>query len=371
MQGEADEMKLESLNEEEVIKWDYLSYRHYFKHIHFFTKQPLLAYRTILGYFRTLALRQKVLRSVELAVNYNCQLNCPKCFASKFYNPKRKYLMPEQIKKIWEQCYKLGAIHINITGGEPLLRPDIVEVIKALKPKGTLISLVTNSLGLTPELAKKLRTAGLNTLQISLDSYKEDVHDEWRGYKGCYKKVMESVDIAKDAGLNVCFTTLLTHQTVKTEELPEMLKIAEKKDVHLLINFAGRSGSWSDRDEVVLTKDDRRIINKYMKNSCARLCEMFNFYRIPGLCLAGKDKLNISAYGDVYPCTHIHLSFGNALEEPIKDIWLRMRSFPYFTRFTTDCLRCDDKEFICKYLDPIAKSERTPVPIEKFQKNNN
>ena len=350
-------------------KWSYMGLSRYLKHVMLidFRRQPTLLFRTLNGYFRTLVLKRRTLRSVEMAVTYKCQLRCPKCFAAKFYNPEKQILTPAQIADIWKQCLKLGAIHVNITGGEPLLRPDIYDVIKAFQPHKTFISLVTNSLLLDEKRLRALKEAGLSYLQISLDSYRAELHDEYRGSKGCYDKVISSAKLAKKIGLRVSFTTVATHQNIKTEEIPEMLKIAGKLGVFLLINFAGRSGNWSGRDDVLLTHDDRIILNQYMKHPWGRLCEMINFHNIPGLCLAGKDKLNISAYGDVYPCTHIHLSFGNVLKEPLKNIYEKMTSFSHFKGFTTDCIRYDDEKFISKYLDPIDKIQTTPVPITTFK----
>ena len=77
-----------------------------------------MMWRYFLGYFMTRVLKQRVLRSVELAVTYDCNLRCDKCFAFKWLNEenKRDYMTVDQIKKMWE-AYNLGAVHVNITGG--------------------------------------------------------------------------------------------------------------------------------------------------------------------------------------------------------------------------------------------------------------
>ena len=117
-----------------------------------------MMWRYFLGYFKTRVLKQRVLRSVELAVTYDCNLRCDKCFALKWLNEenKRDYMTVEQIKKMWDEAYKLGAVHVNITGGEPLMRRDIVDVVKALKPKRTLVSIVTTGIFLTEEKDNKI-----------------------------------------------------------------------------------------------------------------------------------------------------------------------------------------------------------------------
>ena len=358
------------MQESEQTKWDYVSFKHYLNHLHFFRGQPLLVWRTFLGYFKTLILKKRVLRSVEFAVTYDCQLRCDKCFALKWLEEKNKrpYLTVEQIKDVWKQAYDLGAIHVNLTGGEPLLRNDITDVIKTCKPKGTLISLVTNGILLTEEKAKELKKAGLNTIQISIDSAKKEFHDKYRGYKGCYEKVMNAVSNAKKAKLNISLSTVATHENIYTDEIDEMLKLAEEKDVMLLINHAGGVGGWSEKESLCLTKEDRKVVNEFMKHPRARVCEMFNFYNKPGISLLGKDKINISAYGEVYPCTYIMLNFGNILKESIKDIWRKMAEFEYFKGFTTETLRIDNKEFIKKYIEPLSKTDKPILTIEECEK---
>ena len=358
------------MQESDKLKWGYLSYKHYLNHLHFFRWQPLLIWRTFLGYFKTIILKRKVLRSIELAVIYDCQLRCSKCFALKWMEEKKNkpYLTVEQIKNIFEQAYKLGAIHINLTGGEPLLRKDISDIIKVCKPKGTLISLVTNGILLTEEKARELKKAGLNTIQISLDSSKSELHDKYRGFKGSYNKVMAALENAKKAGLNVCFTTVATHENIYTDEIKNMLELAKQKKVMLLINHAGIVGGWSKKDNISLSKEDRKTVNGFMKHPYARVSEMFNFYNKPGISLLGKDKINISAYGDIYPCTYVMLKFGNALEEPIKDIWYKMADFKYFKGFTADTLRIDNKEFIREYIEPLSKSRKPILTVEECKK---
>ena len=229
------------------VRWNYnsglTSLKHYWQHLTFFKGRPFMMWRYFLGYFKTRVLKQRVLRSVELAVTYDCNLRCDKCFALKWLNEenKRDYMTVNQIKKMWDEAYKLGAVHVNITGGEPLMRRDIVDVVKALKPKRTLVSIVTTGIFLTEEKARELKKAGLNTFQISLDSSIAVEHDKYRGYKGSYEKVFQAVEIARKVGINVILSTVITHQNVKTPAIPNMLDIAEKNDTFLLLNIAGRN----------------------------------------------------------------------------------------------------------------------------------
>tara|TARA_B100000929_G_C15474001_1_gene408835 strand:- start:350 stop:1492 length:1143 start_codon:yes stop_codon:yes gene_type:complete len=329
-----------------------------------------MMWRYFLGYFKTRVLKQRVLRSVELAVTYDCNLRCDKCFALKWLNEenKRDYMTVDQIKKMWDEAYKLGAVHVNITGGEPLMRRDIVDVVKALKPKRTLVSIVTTGIFLTEEKARELKKAGLNTFQISLDSSIAVEHDKYRGYKGSYEKVFQAVEIARKVGINVILSTVITHQNVKTPAIPNMLDIAEKNDTFLLLNIAGRSGGWSEKDYLLVEKEERnKFVTEFCKHPRARISQMFNFYGKPGICNMGKDKLNISAYGEVYPCTYVAMVFGRLKDRSLKDIWDQMNEFKYFKGFTTSCRRVDDEEFAKKYISKLAMHDKPYMNLEDVE----
>ena len=234
------------------VRWNYnsglASLKHYWQHLTFFKGRPFMMWRYFLGYFKTRVLKQRVLRSVELAVTYDCNLRCDKCFALKWLNEenKRDYMTVDQIKKMWDEAYKLGAVHVNITGGEPLMRRDIVDVVKALKPKRTLVSIVTTGIFLTEEKARELKKAGLNTFQISLDSSIAVEHDKYRGYKGSYEKVFQAVEIARKTKPGVT-----VHITTYGEFPAPLQKTIEEKGVKDHFHFLGYIKDESEFQEAV------------------------------------------------------------------------------------------------------------------------
>jgi hypothetical protein len=94
---------------------------------------------------------------------------------------------------------------------------------------------------------------------------------------------------------------------------------------------------------------------------------MFNFYGKPGICNMGKDKLNISAYGEVYPCTYVAMVFGRLKDRSLKDIWDQMNEFKYFKGFTTSCRRVDDEEFAKKYISKLAMHDKPYMNLEDVE----
>ncbi|MDD2855773.1 MAG: SPASM domain-containing protein, partial [Desulfuromonadaceae bacterium] len=92
-------------------------------------------------------------------------------------------------------------------------------------------------------------------------------------------------------------------------------------------------------------------------------------------CPAGREKLNISCYGDVTGCGMNYVSFGNVREEPLENIWRRMGNFPDFKRRSPDCLIGADPDYIERYIKPLAgmtvpvridKHPANPIPLEKL-----
>ncbi len=291
------------------------------RHIGYMKSRPTLLYRTAEGFVRTMALGQNRLRSVEFAVTYRCNATCGFCYSLDLYNKQRQELTVDQFKKIWDQCYKLGAIHVNLTGGEPMLRSDLADVIRVMKPHGTMVSCVTNASLSTKSKLSELKDAGLGYLQISLDSANEKQHDVWRGIPGLHEKAVNTARMCKQLGIPCCFSSVVFHNGIDTFE--KIMKIAEELNVDILMNYVETVGGWKAQGNVSLLRDDLERITKLRTHPKVRHHSMYNFNGTK-LCPVGREKIYLSAYGDVMSGVKVQNSFGNALETPLKQIWQRM-----------------------------------------------
>lgn len=318
----------------------------FFKHL-CFIRDPWLVLRIFKGYFRTLVLKKNVLRSIELAITYNCQARCHKCYALHLNDPSRKTLTPAQIENLMDQACRLGLIHVNITGGEPLLNPDLPEIIRICSSRHLIVSVVTNGMLLTQELVRRMKDAGLNTIQISLDSASMDVHNRLRGMPGCYERIMESLEWFKKNNINVCFSTVLSPEsTSNSDEMKDLLELAKKTNTFLLICDSASIGGWAGQPDKMFSCQERdSILKELMLHPHARHHSMYNFRLSPG-CPAGIEKIYITAYGDVTPCDLIHDSFGNVLKEPLSSIHKRLSQDERFLAKSSQCIR---------YLDEVCK----------------
>jgi len=237
------------------------------------------------------------IKSIELAITYVCNFNCFGCYAEDLKTAKPTMLTKEQavgfIKK-----YK--PMHVNLTGGEPLLHPELYEIIKEI-PKSVVVSLVTNGSLLTKEITKKLKQAGLNTIQISLG-------------KNYPMGNIEKARWAKEAGLNVCFS--VTNTYTNKEHILIAIKNAEEEKYHILWNLP--SGE--------LVKDfDKETYLKYRDHPVVREENMF--WAGKNRCPAGIKKIYITAKGELTPCDRFHKVYPD-LESMQKDykktnVWCR------------------------------------------------
>ena len=128
----------------------------------------------------------------SLAVTYRCNQRCSYCEL-----PERgiadKELQTEGFKKIIDQLIKLEASSISFTGGEPLIRKDVPELIRYIKKSGTSTNLTTNGMLITPELSEVIIDAGLDSIGISLDSANRKYVNKARGTSKAFDAAINAI----------------------------------------------------------------------------------------------------------------------------------------------------------------------------------
>jgi cyclic pyranopterin phosphate synthase len=147
------------------------------------------------------------LRDLRISVIDRCNYRCPYCMPAELYGenhqflPRAHWLTPGEIKRVAGVFLQLGVRKLRLTGGEPLLRRDIVEIVAALSSLNGAedLALTTNGSRLA-EHATELKAAGLNRLTVSLDSLDEAVFKEMNGGRGELGTVLNGIEAARRAG---------------------------------------------------------------------------------------------------------------------------------------------------------------------------
>jgi len=307
---------------------------------------------------------------VDFAPTFNCNLKCTHCFAETLKKKNKHVLAVSDYKRIAEECIKLGTVHFAFQGGEPLLYGHLEEVIRALKPHKSLISITTNGTLLTEEKIKKLKKIGVDMLTFSLDSTDAKEHDNFRRAKGTFKKAYKMIKIALKNNMGVTINTMVTHENLKSGKINKMIRLTKKLNVKLNLILPVAIGRWSGNYDIMLTENDKKMVNKIVNKNPHVRRDLDSGYTKKG-CGAVKEMLYITPYGDVFPCPFIHVSMGNVLKEPLKKIRERGLKIKYFSKYHPCCLASEDRGFIDKHLSVTFNKKELPVTMkEMFGKNS-
>ena len=314
--------------------------------------------------------------AMTFAVTYRCMANCIHCSAGKHYKEGVKELTTEEAKKLIDDSQKLGVTMIAFTGGEPLMREDLFELISYVDQKKAMPIMFTNGLLLTDENVQKLVDAGLFSIFVSIDSPFPEEHDKLRGIPGLFEAAISGIQKLKSKGVLVGLSSYATKSATEKGMYKKLHELAKKIGVHNVILFDGvPTGNMLKDTSELLTQELQEEIYTYSS-------KIFKQKFIPPLssqswqnsvegnlsgigCLAANIQYYASAYGDIAPCDFTPISFGNIREKPLKKIWKSMVCHPAYNHRSTFC-RMQNHQFRRFYIDPIPNDARLPYAIEKL-----
>ena len=178
-----------------------------------------------------------------------CNLRCIHCYAKAEPGPAPDELTTEEGFALLEDLAKFGCPVVLFSGGEPLVRPDILDLISRAVSLGMRAVLSTNGILIDRPLAKELKKLGLSYVGISLDGIGE-VHDRFRGVKGCFEKVLSAIENCQAEGLKVGLR--FTMYKFNAGEIPKVFDLVEELRIpricfyHLV--YAGRGSKLVEQD---------------------------------------------------------------------------------------------------------------------------
>lgn len=262
--------------------------------------------------------------TLVLGLTYKCQLNCLHCGIKKDNFIKQNELTTKEMINVIDQAYELGVYYVNFTGGEPLLRKDLNELINYAAEKGLITAVSTNALALTPDKLKQLKNNGLMILNISIDSVYPKIHDELRQYSGSFQKAKEAVAFSAREGIQVFVSTCASRKNInKKDDLELISGLAKKLGAKgLVVRFPVPAGKWIDKYEEVLSEEEKKNIYGCLDSSYAHIGGICN--KSTECNSALKKLFYVSPYGDIQPCNFVPFCFGNIRKECLSIIWQKM-----------------------------------------------
>lgn len=300
-----------------------------------------------------------------------CNLRCEHCLSSAG-KPLPNELSTEEAMRLLDRLEAMKVFNINLSGGEPLMRPDIFDIIDYASEKNFSVDLLTNGALITEKVLNRLEDSNIFNVQVSIDGIGE-THDSFRGKKGTYERAINAIKLLRDANYNVSISSTVTKQNMS--EIPRIIDMAIDLGISsfktTLFMPAGRGKS--NIDKYVLTRQDTKDFTymmiekkKEVGNSIIINSETDYPWLVKGLdkkvlesmkldnsskigCTAGSSSFYITPDGKIAPCPFLReLVAGNVRESDLKEIWDNSPTFDIFRNITRGSLKgnCNDCEYL-------------------------
>lgn len=295
-----------------------------------------------------------------------CNLRCKHCHA-RGGKPLPDELDTEKAMLVIKRLSEVPEFRMLVfTGGEPLVRPDIYELISYARSLGFSVVVATNATLINRSVAKKLRDIGVEGIAASLDFINPSQHDDYRGVKGAFKAAIRGISNAAAEELYIQINITLSRRNL--DQLIPLLKLSDKLGAHVVLLYqlipVGRGAEIINealsRDEFLKVLEELKRIQSEIKPVVVPvgLPEYFAYLHNgsppPKLsstlfsgCIAGRGMFYVKPNGDVWPCAFIPISAGNLLVKSALEIW---RNSPVF-KALRDKSNVKGYCATCKYLD--------------------
>ena len=293
-------------------------------------------------------------------ITHRCPLHCVYCSNPLEMASVSSELKTEKWIDVFEQAAKLGVLHLHLTGGEPLAREDLAEMVKSAHSAGLYTNLITSGVGLTEKRLKALVDAGLDHVQLSFQDSRETAANWVAGTRAHALKV-ELAPMIRRAG--VAFTVNMVVHRQNLDHLEEMIALAESLQPDRLEIAHTQYYGWAlkNREALIPTRrqveDSVRIVAAAQERLAGRIridAVVPDYYaRFPKACMGGWGQrlILIGPSGKVLPCHAAEvipgLQFENVLDRPLQWIWQESESFQKFRGeawMLEPCRSCDRRE---------------------------
>ena len=272
---------------------------------------------------------------VSWNVTNACNMYCDHCYREAGCKAEEE-LSTQEAKTLLEQIAKARFKIMIFSGGEPLMRPDIVELVAYATKLGLRPVFGTNGTLITLEMAKKLKAAGAMGMGISLDSLDKAKHNEFRKFPGAWEGAVRGMENCRKAGLPFqIHTTVMDWNNAELESITDFA--VEKGAVAHHFFFlvpTGRAKSIeaeslrAEQYEDTLTRimKKQQQVDIELKPTCApqfmRIADQMGIKtRFRRGCLAGTAYCIISPRGKVQPCAYLNMELGDVRKTPFDEIW--------------------------------------------------
>ena len=311
------------------------------------------------------------LRLVAWEITRTCNLACVHCRAAALDKPYENELTTAECLRVMDEIGEVAKPIVILTGGEPLLRPDVFELAAYGNAKGFRMTLATNGTLMTAQNVKMMLDSGIQRISVSLDGAAAASHDAFRKVAGAFDGAIRGIALAREAGREFQVNTTITHQNM--EEFPAIheLVVSLGAAAHHIFMLVPMGRGRDLVEEAISAEKYEKTLHWFyerkeraplqLKATCAP-----HYYRIMrqrahsegkevsfqtfGLdavtrgCLGGTSFVFVSHLGELQPCGYLEKPCGNLRDKTFKEIW---EASPIFKdlrnlkKYEGKCGRCE------------------------------
>lgn len=328
------------VNNNEKYTWDTVNNKYYISS--FFPSFPSMAWDRFFSASNKISNGYRVPLQADVAVTGKCHCDCIHCFREQNNNQD---LQLNIIKTFIEELYDLGGSTLGITGGEPMLRKDILDIIKLI-PKGMEGILYTTGHGINDSFVEKVENTNLNKIIISLDHYNENKVALTRNYGNAFKEATEAIKLLSKYSIYTAVTLMITEDFIDEDEIIKYIEFVNHLGVdEVRLTLPIPQGKLAGRDFEKHYSNGiraaRNVKNKLCKEKNMPTIMVFSEYESHKYfgCGAGTHYISLNNDGNIIPCVSVPLPFGNVYESSFKEIYKNMNTY-----FKCSCKTCFGKK---------------------------
>ncbi len=265
--------------------------------------------------------------AVQLDLTYRCNERCVHCYLD---HADHGEMNTAEIKELLEQMAEAGVFFLTLSGGEIMMRRDFFEIVEYARQLSFCVKLKTNAVMVRQREADRIQELALDSVQISVYSHRDEVHDAITKLPGSLQRTIAAVRLLVERGVKVVFANVLMRENF--QDYPGVQALAAEVGAEFTI----------DPTITPMMDGDRSILDLNIER--AQLQQVFRDASILGTspeefcvppggpptaddaqnmlpCSAGHTFCYVSPYGDVYPCVQFPLPTGNVSSSRFLDIW--------------------------------------------------
>jgi pyrroloquinoline quinone biosynthesis protein E len=295
--------------------------------------------------------------AVIAELTHRCPLHCVYCSNPQELTARANELPTEIWTRVFEQAAALGVMQLDLTGGEPLARPDLTALIRSARARGLYVNLITSGLPLDEKRLDELIGAGLDHFQLSFQGAREDTASEISGTKSHAQK-LRVLDWLKPRHVGVTLNFVVHRRNL--DQLDEMLAIAKNSSA-TRVEFAHvqyYGWAFANREQLLPTRDQLERSLDFFKNAQEHLRGKIRieyvvpdyYAKFPKPCMGGwaRKVILVTPSGEALPCHAAAvipgLHFENVGEKSLAEIWQSSEAFQKFRGedwMQEPCKSCD------------------------------